>query len=43
LGSVHIEKPDEVRQYKLLFDRLSALALDPAASVALVAKVASEL
>jgi transcriptional regulator with XRE-family HTH domain len=43
LGSVHIEKPDEVRQYKRLFDRLSALALDPAASVALVAKVASEL
>jgi transcriptional regulator with XRE-family HTH domain len=43
LGQLYVEKPEQVRAAKLRFDRLRAGALDPAASVDLVRRVAEEL
>ena len=43
-GAVHVEKPDEVRDARLLFERLrSSVALSPADSVAFIQRIAEEL
>jgi transcriptional regulator with XRE-family HTH domain len=42
-GGLYLEKPDEVDRYSLMFSHLTAKALDPGASRALIAKVAAEL
>jgi transcriptional regulator with XRE-family HTH domain len=43
LGAVHIEKEQDVARANMLFGHLRSLALSPAASVALVERVAAEL
>jgi hypothetical protein len=42
-GALYLEKPEEVRRYKLMFDHLRAAALPVDASRALIARVAGEL
>jgi transcriptional regulator with XRE-family HTH domain len=41
-GAVHVEKPDEVREARLLFERLRSVALPPADSVAYIQRIAEE-
>jgi DNA-binding XRE family transcriptional regulator len=42
-GAVHVEKPDEVRDTRLIFDNLRTIALPPADSVGFIRRVANEL
>lgn len=42
-GAVHVEKQDEVKEARLVFDLVRAAALSPADSVALIQRVADEL
>jgi hypothetical protein len=42
LGELYIDKPDQVRVARLMFDRLRACALDPATSTDLVRRVAEQ-
>jgi DNA-binding XRE family transcriptional regulator len=41
-GSVHVEKPTEVREAKLMFDNLRSVALSPHESAAFIERVAAE-
>jgi hypothetical protein len=41
-GSVHVEKKEDVARARLMFDHLRSVALDPAASVALIERVAAQ-
>jgi transcriptional regulator with XRE-family HTH domain len=43
LGSVHIEKEEHVTRARLAFDRLRALALDPAESTAFITRVVAQM
>jgi hypothetical protein len=40
MGSVHIEKAEDVARGRLVFDHLRSLALDPDESAALIERVA---
>lgn len=42
-GSLHIEKPEEVAEAKLVFDRLRSEALNPADSIAFIERAADRL
>jgi hypothetical protein len=42
IGAVHLEKPTEVREAKLIFDNLRSVALSPAESAAFIERVADE-
>jgi transcriptional regulator with XRE-family HTH domain len=42
-GAIHVEAEEEVRRARLVFERLIALALPPAESVALIERVIEEL
>ncbi|MER6825350.1 helix-turn-helix transcriptional regulator [Streptosporangium sp. NPDC000563] len=41
-GSIYLEKPEEVRRYRLIFDHLRAAALPPNKSIALMSAVIEE-
>jgi DNA-binding XRE family transcriptional regulator len=41
-GAVHVEKPEEVRDARLIFDRLRSVALPPADSMAFIQRVAAD-
>lgn len=41
-GAVHVEKPDEVRDTRLIFDRLRSVALPPVDSMAFAQRVAAD-
>jgi hypothetical protein len=41
MGSVHVEKEEDVARARLVFDHLRSVALSPAASVALIERVAA--
>jgi DNA-binding XRE family transcriptional regulator len=41
-GAVHVEKPEEVRDARLIFDRLRSVALPPDDSVAFIQRVAAD-
>ncbi len=43
MGSVHIEKEEDVARAKLVFDHLRSVALDPDESVALIERVAAQM
>jgi hypothetical protein len=43
VGGLYLEKQEEVDRYTLMFSHLMAKALDPGASLALIARVAAEL
>jgi transcriptional regulator with XRE-family HTH domain len=42
-GTVYLDEDDQVRQYKRVFDRLQARAIDPDESVELITKIAADL
>ncbi|MER5624705.1 helix-turn-helix transcriptional regulator [Streptosporangium sp. NPDC002544] len=42
-GSMYLEKPEEVRRYRLIFDHIRAAALPPNESVALMSAVIEEM
>ncbi|WP_371783182.1 helix-turn-helix domain-containing protein [Streptosporangium subroseum] len=42
-GSMYLEKPEEVRRYRLVFDHLRAAALPPNESIALISAVIEEM
>jgi hypothetical protein len=43
MGAIHIEKAEDVARGRVVFERLRALALDPAESAALIERVAVQL
>jgi hypothetical protein len=42
MGSVHVEKKEDVARARLVFDHLRSVALEPAESVALIERVAAQ-
>jgi hypothetical protein len=42
MGSVHIEKDEDVARVRLVFDHLRSVAYNPAESVALIERVAAQ-
>ena len=42
-GALYLEKPDEVARYRLIFDRLRAMALSPSESQRLLSRTADDL
>lgn len=43
MGSVHIQKPEEVEKARLTFSRLQSLALNPADTVEMIKRVAEQM
>jgi uncharacterized protein DUF5753 len=43
MGSVHVEKDEDVARARLVFDHLRSVALSPAESVALIERVAAQM